>query len=153
MLLPGAADAERPPVCRFYMMFYMMSACSSASTRRLGVISASFAASAQSASPASDKYSASKTNIFTQCEATTDGLDPWGGGALRAGDVITLLLTLLVAFFHPVNKVVFTFSGMHFNSERINRRDCSWFFLLSLLMSVVLSTLNIQGWFTLLNVA
>lgn len=78
MLLPGAPDAETPPVFRFPIIFYMMSACSSASTRRLGVISASFAASAQSST--SDKYSASKTNIFTQCEAATDGLDPWGGG-------------------------------------------------------------------------
>lgn len=54
------------------------------------------------------------------------------GGALRGGDVIILLLTLLVAFFRPINKVVFTFSGMHFNYERINRRDCWLFFLLPL---------------------
>lgn len=52
-----------------------------------------------------------------------------------------------MAFYHPINKVAFTFGGMHFNyvSERISRRDCLLFFILSFSKYQVLS-------FALLNV-
>lgn len=76
MLLPSESDALTPLVFRFYM-FYMLPACSSPSFRRL------FAAPAQSAPSTSVNYSACQTNIFTQCEAATDGVEPWVSSAWR----------------------------------------------------------------------